>query len=387
MGNELRSSFPTLLLMTDDIVGVVMLGAEGNSPVERWVAGARAAAAGDAAALARAAGAGRVVLATSETALADEHPDWPVEWDFDQAGVLFRFGDRLAEVMARFPANIYVYLGAGSAPLLPVETLIDAIASVRAAGPAQRAVVNNLHSTDWMVANCPTAIMACKVDLGTDNALGWVLKHNAGVEVTALPASAATRLDIDTPADVLLLGLHGVRGAALTAFLQAQPLANTRWLTAGRQLFTPGGRAALIGRVSSAVWAHVESNTQAWLRVFSEERGMTASGRMAAGRVKSVVGAHLLRIGPQAFFEELSEMVDAVFFDTRPVLLHAVTWPTPADRYASDLGAAAEIADPFLRELTAAAVAAPMPVVLGGHGVVAGDLYGLVAAAQAGRLA
>jgi hypothetical protein len=32
-------------------------------------------------------------------------------------------------------------------------------------------------------------------------------------------------------------------------------------------------------------------------------------------------------------------------------------------------------------------VQAPIPVVLGGHGVVAGDLYGLVEVAQAGRLA
>jgi CTP:molybdopterin cytidylyltransferase MocA len=368
------------------VVGMVMLGPEGASPAEQWVAGARQAAALDAARLALAAGAGQVWLATSEAALAAEHPEWPVTWEVDAPGQPFHFGTRLAEGMARCPADIYVYLGAGSAPLVPVELLAGAIATVAEAGATPRAVVNNLHSTDWMVANCPVVLRAHQHDLPSDNALGWVLKQLGGVNVSALPASAATRLDIDTPADVLLLGLHGTPGAALSAFWQAQPGDHACWQAAGRRLFAPGGRVALIGRVSAAVWAHVEANTQAWLRVFSEERGMAASGRLAAGRVKSVVGAHLLRVGARAFFDELSDMVEAVFFDTRVVLAHAGAWPSAADRYAADLGRAADIHDPFLRELTEAALAAPVPVVLGGHGVVAGDLYGLVAAAHAGRL-
>ena len=131
----------------------------------------------------------------------------------------------------------------------------------------------------------------------------------------------------------------------------------------------------------------MEANTQAWVRVFSEERGMTASGRLAAGRVKSLVGAHLSRLGPAAFFDELAELVEAAFFDTRVVLAHAQRRPSSADRYASDLGLPDQIQDPWLRELTAAAVNARIPVVLGGHGVVAGDLYGLVEIALAGGLA
>lgn len=105
---------------------------------------------------------------------------------------------------------------------------------------------------------------------------------------------------------------------------------------------------------------------------------MTASGRLAAGQVRSLVGAHLARLGPQAFFAELSGMAGAVWFDTRVVLAHQGAWPSAGDRYASDLGWVDAIQDGALRELTRAAWEAPMPVVLGGHGVVAGDLYGLV---------
>ena len=79
-------------------------------------------------------------------------------------------------------------------------------------------------------------------------------------------------------------------------------------------------------------------------------------------------------------------MAEAVFFDTRVVLAHAGRWPSAADRYASDLGLPDQIADDWLREFTRAAIQAPMPVVLGGHGVVAGDLYGLVEIANAGGI-
>jgi hypothetical protein len=247
---------------------------------------------------------------------------------------------------------------------------------VRAAVPC--AVTNNLYSSDWMIFNCPEAIVSRPHRLEKDNSLGWVLQTEAGVAVRSLPASAATRVDIDTPADLLLLSLHPRLEPELAAYLRAYPRAASRWAAVGKILATPGRQVAFIGRVSSAVWSHVEARTQVWVRVFSEERGMSASGRQAAGRARSLVAAHLARLGPESFFAELGEMADAVLFDTRVVLAHNRLWPSAADRYASDLGLAEAIEDPFLRDLTAAAMRGPMPVVLGGHGVVSGDLYALV---------
>jgi hypothetical protein len=270
--------------------------------------------------------------------------------------------------------------------LIDPEILAQAMDDVtRAAQPL--AITNNLYSSDWMALNCPSAVQARPQRLETDNALGWVLKTEANVEVHGRPPSAGTRLDIDTPADLLLLALHPHLRPNLENYLRSQPRDHTRWLEAGRRLFADGGQVALIGRVSSAVWGHVEANTQAWIRVFSEERGMTASGRFAAGQVKSMVGAHLSRLGPVAFFDELSQLVEAVFFDTRVVFAHTQRWPSTGDRYASDLGLVESIRDPWLRLLTSAALDARIPIVLGGHGVVAGDLYGLVEVARAGGLA
>jgi hypothetical protein len=336
-------------------------------------------------------GVDRIVFATSEKQLPDQYPQLEVQWDFDPVGQSFQFGSRLSGLLERYPAEAHLYLGAGSVPLLDSDVLAQAVQDVtRAAQPL--AITNNLYSSDWMAFNCPGAVQARPQRLGTDNALGWVLKTEAGVEVRGRPPSAGTRLDIDTPADLLLLAHLVDHGPHLRHNLEnyLRPAASqydaSRWLAAGRRLFTTGGQVALIGRVSSAVWGHVEANTQAWIRVFSEERGMTASGRFAAGQVKSMVGAHLNRLGPTSFFDELSELAQAVFFDTRVVFAHSQRWPGSGDRYASDLGLVESIQDPWLRQFTAAAREAPIPIVLGGHGVVNGDLYGLVEVAHAGGL-
>jgi hypothetical protein len=365
---------------------LIFCGSEGPGPVEQWVQGGRVAVMRDMVELAaRLPGVARIVIATSERDLPHRHSDLPVLWEVDPPGVPFHFGERLAALMEAYPARVFIYLSAAGAPLLPFDLLARAVdEAAQAAAP--RAVTNNLHSSDWMALNCPEAVRRHRRWLERDNALGWVLQHEAGVKVTSLPASAATRMDVDTPADLLALSLHPQAGSAVLEYLRAHPQTAAQWRAAGQALFTPGRRVALIGRVSSAVWSYVEAHTQVWIRVFSEERGMAASGRQAAGQVRSLIGDYLDRLGPEAFFAELSRMAEAVFFDTRVVLAHQRLWPSAADRYASDLGLADQIHDPFLRAFTAAARAAPIPIVLGGHGVVAGDLYALVEAAQGGGL-
>jgi CTP:molybdopterin cytidylyltransferase MocA len=363
-----------------------MLGSEGPGPVERWVAAGRLAAALDVIELLRRLpSVAQIVVATSERQAAQAHARLPVDWDFDPPGIPFHFGHRLAGLVERYPAAAHVYLGAGSLPLLPGAVLAEAIGEAIAAGQPL-AITNNLYSSDWIVLNCAQAIRQRPDRLPNDNALGWVLKTEAGVAVRALPPSAATRLDIDTPADLLLLSLHPHIGPHLRRFLTSQPHAPTQWLNAGRCLFTPGGQVALVGRVASGVWAHVEAHTQAWVRVFSEERGMSASGRQGAGQVRSLLGVLLEELGHEKFFGQLAQIVQAGFIDTRVLLAHQRRWPSAADRYASDLGLADQVSDPWLRALTAAAAGAGIPLVLGGHGVVAGGLYGLVEIAQSGAL-
>ena len=102
---------------------------------------------------------------------------------------------------------------------------------------------------------------------------------------------------------------------------------------------------------------------------------MRASGRLARGEVRSLLGALLERLGPAAFFALLGEVCDVALLDTRVLFAHLGRQPSVADRFASDQLAPATIADPVVRAFTAAAAAAPIPVLLGGHSLVSGGLW------------
>ena len=112
---------------------------------------------------------------------------------------------------------------------------------------------------------------------------------------------------------------------------------------------------------------------------------MAASGRQDAGQVKSLVAAYLDAVGVREFFSTLSQMAQAALVDTRLLLAHRRLWPPAADRYRSDLGEWDAIGDPWLKEFTRASAESVLPVVLGGHGVVAGGLYAMVDILEARR--
>ncbi|MEO6059192.1 MAG: hypothetical protein ABIQ05_04375, partial [Candidatus Limnocylindria bacterium] len=82
---------------------------------------------------------------------------------------------------------------------------------------------------------------------------------------------------------------------------------------------------------------------------------------------------------------------DAVILDSRVLMAalagssDAATWPPEEERFASDFGDATPIATPWLAELTEAAAASPVPIVLGGHALVSDGLRILVDAAWLGR--
>jgi len=83
----------------------------------------------------------------------------------------------------------------------------------------------------------------------------------------------------------------------------------------------------------------------------------------------------LERDGPSALSTHLTRLGDAAVIDTRVLLAHRLGadergWPVPEDRFAADLLLHERIADPWLRELTAAAADAPIPILLGSHTLV-----------------
>ena len=321
-----------------------------------------------------------IVVATNSATLAGELAGRPVIVDHDNPGEPFHFGRRLNELIARYRLDRCFYIGGGAGPLLSATDMADVTS--RLATADRLLITNNFYSSD-LAAFAPTTALTAYPPPENDNELAWLLGERAGLPIHELVRSGATQFDVDTPADLLTLAAHPGAGPHTRACLARLAL-DTRAVDAALPLMLDRDAEILVaGRVSSTTWSYLERETACRTRVLSEERGMRASGRQARGQARSVLGYYLDAVGLERFFDSLATLGQAIFLDNRVILVHRGLWPTAADRFYSDLQRPDQIGDPFLRELTAAALAAPVPVIMGGHSLVAGGMYALVEAAWA----
>lgn len=321
-----------------------------------------------------------IVVATNSSDLARRLAQYPIQIQVDDPAQPFHFGRRLLELIEQYEMERCFYLGGGAGPLLPADDMA-AIAD-RLLAADRLLITNNFYSSDF-AAFAPTSILTEQPPPDNDNELAWLLGEDAGLPVYELPRSAATQFDVDTPLDLFTLAMHPAAGAHTRACLESLPL-DLSSLEAALPLMLDRQATILVaGRISSATWQYLERETACSTRVFSEERGMRASGRLARGEARSLLGYHLEAVGMRRFFEDLGNLGQAVFLDNRVIFAHQGLWPTAADRFYSDLRQPAQIVDPFVRALTEAAMAAPVPVIMGGHSLVAGGLYALIEAAWA----
>lgn len=328
-----------------------------SGPLTRWVAEARATLAEHHRRAFVAAGADDVAIVGGPP---DERP----------------FGDRLREITAGVGSAGLVVLGSGS---IPLATANDRKAFVAvAAGEARRALANNRYSAD-VVAIARVETLAGIPDLPGDNALPRWLEEVAGYQVDDLRRRWRLAIDIDGPLDLVLVGA-GTAGAAADLSLLDSRIRALRAIAAD-----PRAEVLVAGRTSSGTLAWLEGHTAARTRAWVEERGLRAASRLAQNEVTatrppdrspgSILGVLLGRDGPGSLGDHLAQFADAAIVDTRVLLAHRVGaeeagWPAGEDRFASDLLLAERIADPWLRELTASAAAARIPVLLGGHTLV-----------------
>ena len=361
----------------------LLVGGWGQSDVERALGGAHRAAARDLLELLLRTGMiGQAVVATDDPAWGDMLTGLPVEVDLDPPGEPFHFGRRLAGLIERYEAQRVLYSGGASAPLLSSEHWAEVLA--RLADAERLVVTNNLHSCDWVGFVPADEIAPLIVQEVNDNAVAWALAHEGGLPVESLPASAATRFDLDTPADLLIVHRHPGIGPCLCRFLDRLGWESPQLDGVLAAMACDGGSMAVVGRASSAAWAALERATRCWVRVFAEERGMRASGRQEQGEVRSLLADYLELTGVEGFFDELANLVDGVLLDNRVILAARGLWPSTPDRFNSDLYRWDRVVEPFLRRFTRAAAEARVPVVMGGHSVVAGGLMALVEAFEMG---
>jgi hypothetical protein len=357
---------------------LIMIAPHGPSPSEKWVSlGIQAAALDLIQHLQELDGEHDIYVLAAERQdriLAQRHGAVPLESTKES----FHFGQALVKFIQENDLKRMAYFGAGSAPLTPPELFAEGIDQVLHS-EVPLAVVNNLHSTDWAIFNTVAEIQGIAQRLPSDNQIGWVFQNELGYEVRDLPISARSRADIDTPSDLLMLQDHPNLGANLQNYLSIQEMPNQESVTKIRKVMTtPASHLTLIGRTSSHVWQEVERRTQIWTRLFVEERGMIASGRMDRGEVRSLLAEFVTQWGPDTFVDYLGSISDAVLWDTRVWMAHQGGWPSKADRFAADLGRVDEILHGSLKALTEAVNRAPIPILTGGHGVVAGGLLALL---------
>ena len=286
----------------------------------------------------------------------------------------FHWGKCLADLVRKHRAALPLYIGGGSGILMSAD---DWRAIIQQADAEPNTVVaNNFFSCDFAAWSPGDAIERIEPP-PVDNDLAYRLGDYAGLRVIPLPRNAATQLDIDTPTDLLTTALSPAVGTHLRAFLSTARLDHTR-LERVRQILSNRNTTALIaGRVAASLALFLERATRCQWRIFSEERGMRASGRIARGEVQSLLGYYLASVGAREFFATLARLANAAIIDTRVLFAHFRLAPSASDRFNSDLLQAEEIGDPFIRELTLAARQAPIPILLGGHSIVSGGMYAL----------
>lgn len=319
----------------------------------------------------------RAVLVTNDALLAAAIPPGvEVERTPDQID----FGMTLTTTVRRLRSEAVVYVGGGSAPLLDGESLRDLVESVAEPGFVH---ANNYLSSDY-VAFRPASALERVLPVRNDNDLAWRLFHDAGLARVPVERTIATMLDLDTPTDLALLRLVPDLAAPLRDYLASHAPDMPALDAVERVMAIPTATLIIAGRLNTQFWGTIESELAFLRRLFIEERGMRANGREARGEVRSLLGYLLRDSGPVRFFEYLAELGDAMVFDTRPLFAHLAPDLTAADRFASDLLLPDEISNPLVREFTRAARDNPLPVVLGGHTLVAGGLWLL---AQRAKLA
>ena len=289
----------------------------------------------------------------------------------------FHFGRRLAGIVDRYRLEAVVYLGGGALPLLSRD---DYVGLARGLALGENvAITNNYYSAD-LVAFRPASAIGRIQPPDADNQLARVLAEEVGFTVHPIPRSLSTTFDIDSPTDLAILALSGRtdRTGRLGKLLDSLSLNVSRFQAALPFFTNPRSQVLIAGRVGSHVWQYLERETACRVRLFVEERGMQADGRLEAGEVRSLLAMYLSEVGEERFFAALVELGDAAFIDTRVLLAHLGIEASRRDRFLSDLGQPEKIEEPFLRRFTEAALAASIPVLLGGHSLVSGGLMALI---------
>lgn len=368
--------------MSTQVSLVVFEGGLASSELEKQMQMVRQGIVLDLVTKARQSGFEQIIVVTSYQTLQKELVQLGVEVVLDQVtgGKPFHFGQRLHDIVQHYQLEKVLYMGGAAAPLISsfelqyLREILEQNSGVL--------VANNFYSADIVGFNPGQALT--KISLpAIDNTLAMALSNEAGLRWIPIQRSLGLNFDVDTPADILILSVHPDLGPHT-----AKAVAGLSWdldrFEAIKSLLTnPTGELVIFGRVGSNLFQYLDGHTRCRLRLFSEERGMKALGRDERGEVQSLMGRFIEELGYEEFFSFLARISQGAVLDTRVLFEHFHWKLSPTERFASDLGEIKLINHAHLLEFTKAALAAPIPILLGGHSLVAGGLWALIDAGGA----
>ncbi len=286
----------------------------------------------------------------------------------------FHFGDELKRFLAKRSLEKVFYLGGAGCPLITVQEL-SAVCRLLLKRK-QLLYTNNTQSSDMVAFTVNGDLSEAELP-AIDNGLAWGLRDHLGLEIELMPRSLGLLFDLDTPTDVLVLGEGLFAGEHTRKVLKSLELDYSRLERAKEVLRSSYEEVVLIGRVGAPIIERLNGVLKLRLRVFSEERGMKALGRIESGEVVSLMGFLLKHAGINQFFDYLARVARCAFIDTRVLMAHYRCEISEKERFLSDLGRWQDIDHPWLRSFTRAAVECSVPVILGGHSLVSGSLWAL----------
>lgn len=315
----------------------------------------------------------KVIVATNYPELRDISRSEKVIVDFDEGQ--FHFGTRLQQIINSYGLEAVFYMGGAAGPLLTVEEMAAFCRQVML--EPGTVLTNNVQSADLVVFSPATAINDLPSLPNDDNPLANMLR-NVGLTKVLMPHSTGIHFDIDTPTDMLILSIHPAIGPHTKQALASLNCDTSHLIQAKYCLAMPFTDVILSGRVGAPVITQLNTYIRCRLRIYSEERGMKSLGRADRGMVRSLLGHMLDILGETDFFAYLGSLAQVAFMDTRVIFAHKKLHLSDNDRFYSDLLKPDKISDPWTRRFTQAVLKAPIPVVVGGHSLVAGGMWSII---------
>lgn len=362
--------------MSESPALVVFEGTPGNSRTEQEFFAIRRGVVLDQLEQAKGAGIHRRILCTPDVQLQEAAAASGVEVEYERPSQgRFHFGRRLLEVVRKRQLQSVLYLGGASAPLISADDFRMLLSLMQ--GPPDMVVANNVHSAD-IVGFHPASVLERITLPAIDNALPYVLRSEAGFRSVTVPRLLSLNFDLDTPGDLPILAVHPSVGRHTRAALNAIAMDVTRCQRVQAILFDPLQELVIFGRVGAPLFQFLDEQTRCRVRLYSEERSMKALGRDVRGEVCSLMGALVEQLGFEEYFRLLSRAAHGAVLDTRVLFAHWGWQLDQEDRFHSDWGRVDAIRHEGLRHFTEAAIHAPIPVLLGGHSLVAGGLWTLL---------